>query len=155
MSNTPRALSRLLDEHNILRTGWRNKFHLSAEPFDGLSEIGSVGPLTIVRVNADGSKWPWTPTEDDMFASDWITYAAGEAFNGGPPDSDGDSFAWALSEIQCGRDVIIGDGPLRLTGGETHGGPCIDIVLPDGSRRLWRPQHQDLWGVYSPAVPRV
>jgi hypothetical protein len=150
-SNAPRALAALLEEHAISRPGWRNKFHLAASTFEGLSEVGNIGPMTVVRVNADGSKWPWTPTEDDLFATDWVFSATEDPFLFGGLDRDGDSFAWALAEIQAGREVRIGDGPLRLTRGETHGGPCIDIVLPNGARRLWRPQHQDLWGVYSAA----
>jgi hypothetical protein len=151
MSNFPFALNNLFEEFHITRRGWRNKFHLAAETFDGMSEIGDPGPLTIVRVNADGSKWPWTPTEDDMWANDWGSpHTEMMYLNGGPAQGDG-CFAWAVYEIQSGRDVLIGEGPLRLSLGETHGGPCIDIVLPNGTRRLWRPQHQDLWGVYSPA----
>jgi hypothetical protein len=156
MTNAPRALAALHQEHRITRPGWRNKFGLAAESFPGLSETGEPGPLVIVRVNADGSRWPWTPTEDDLFATDWQTITtvpdgADAIFGSGAPSDDGDSFAWALSEIIAGREVLIGSGPLRLALGTTHGGPCIDIILPNGLRRLWRPQHQDLWGVYSAA----
>lgn len=151
VTNAPYALASLLDEHHVRREGWRNKFHLAAEPFVGLSEQEGGCPLVIVRVNADGSKWPWTPTEDDLWANDWGT-PTGESFvNGGPAEDVDNSFAWALYEIQSGRDVLIGSGPLRLTLGETHGGPCIDLVLPNGDRKLWRPQHQDLWNAYTPA----
>lgn len=151
VTNAPHALAALLNEHHVRRGGWRNKFHLAAESFPGLSEQKGGCPLVIVRVNTDGSKWPWTPTEDDMWANDWGT-PSGESFvNGGPSAGEVDnSFAWALFEIQSGRDVLIGTGPLRLTLGTTHNGPCIDLVLPNGDRKVWRPQHQDLWGVYAP-----
>ena len=145
--NAPRAIAALLDDHKIRRPGWRNKFHLATRTFEGLANAEPV----IVRVNADGSEWPWTPTEDDLFAADWVTNADDDPFRFGSPDRDGDSFAWALAEICDGREVLIGAGPLRLVRGETHGGPCIDIVLPNGVRRLWRPQHQDLWGMYTAA----
>ena len=150
-SNFPIALVALYDEHHITRRGWRNKFHLAAETFPGLSEEGEPGPLVIVRVNADGSKWPWTPTEDDMFANDWGPPHSESMFLNGGPDHPEFAFAWAIYEIQSGRDVLIGTGPLRLTLGTTHNGPCIDLVLPNGDRKVWRPQHQDLWGVYAPA----
>ena len=148
-TNFPYALAALYKEHHITRRGWRNKFHLAAETFAGLSEQVGGCPLVIVRVNADGSRWPWTPTEDDMFANDWGSPVDESMFVNAGPETEDDMFAYAVYQIQSGRDVLIGSGPLRLTLGETHNGPCIDLVLPDGQRRLWRPQHQDLWGVYS------
>lgn len=150
-SNAPRAFAALFDDHTIRRSGWRNKFHLEVTTIDGLSSPNNTGDSIIVRVNEDGSRWPWTPTEADLFATDWVT-SSGSAFKYGDPDDMadyGDDFVWALLELQWGRDVLIGKGPLRLTLGMTHGYECIDLVVPNGQRFLWRPQHQDLWGTYS------
>lgn len=139
-SNAPRAFAALLNDFAAHRAGWRNKFTLKACVIDGFNQDEPV----ILRCNADGTSWPWTPTEDDLFASDWCV--GDDAFNVGPPDDDIETFAAALFAIQSGREVPL--GALRLALGETHGGPCIDVILPNGVRRLWRPQHQDLWAGY-------
>ena len=139
VSNSPRAFAALLNDYTVKRAGWRNKFTLDSKVIEGFNRDEPV----ILRCNEDGTEWPWTPTEDDLFAGDWLI--GGDLFNPGAPDDD-ETFAAALFAIQSGREVPL--GALRLVLGETHGGPCIDVVLPDGKRRLWRPQHQDLWAGY-------
>jgi hypothetical protein len=130
------ALAALLDGFQVRRRGWlKSNWNLDAT----LTEDFNDPVLT--RVNADDTLWPWGPTEDDLFADDWEII-----------DVDGDetkprdgSFPWALNEIREGRRVQLAThSAFVLERAEALGVPCIALVLPNGQRRVWRPQHQDL-----------
>jgi hypothetical protein len=131
------ALAALLDGFAVRRASWlKSNWHLDVT----LSEDFNDPVLT--RVNADDTLWPWGPTEDDLFAGDWefVTGEGTEAVGVRPG-----SFPWALGEMWTGRRVRLAPGsPLVLERAEAFGAPCIALVLPNGQRRVWRPQHQDL-----------
>ena len=171
VSNAPEAFSLLLESYKILRAGWRTKFRLGL----GTTQYPAADP-PILRIPDDGSPpMPWTPTEDDLFANDYLN-SSGQELGGRLGENDVSAisieeggFPWALATIQAGGTVLIGNGPLKLSLGyytlpltvgyvtlepvEPVERPCIKLTLPNGQTRIWRPQHQDLWGSYSPCEP--
>ncbi len=159
--NSPEAFHHLFAGAEISRPGWRNKFHLAVL---GLHS-DSLGPM-VIRVwegsNSDGSKRcpPWTPTEDDLFASDYVVYRKENGvIVGTDPVVSGSvdlfkegSFSWALRNMLRGEAVGILNTPLTLRADcfslDGVGCPCLKLTLPSGATKLWRPQQQDLFGEY-------
>lgn len=130
------------------RTGWLQAgWHVERNPDTGVLE----------RVQHDGAnRWPWTPTEDDLFAMDWAWIGAA------PPAILPGTWAWALERLVAGAAVHLRAGgrllPLTVqrlvlaplsadllaAADLAPAGRCIAITLPNGALRLWRPQHQDM-----------
>lgn len=128
---------------DIQRTGWRNKnFKVKSLPClvgtaDGITTIELQHPVLCRVLDTGEVVGPWLPTEDDLFASDWLIE------ENPVPDKQG-SFSWALEELYHSRPIAFGNG-LLLKQGMVFGVPCIVLVLPNHAQRIWRPQHQDLW----------
>lgn len=98
----------------------------------------------LVRVQG-ANVWPWGPTEDDVFAADWSVNGDAAPCNTELPAG---GYPWACAALEDGATVIPGGLPVKLrkVAGLLGGVQiqAIAILLPQGARRIWRPQIQDM-----------